>query len=272
MRKVVYALVTTNCNLSCPYCDAKNSIDNYDREKFINALDDFDGNIILFGGEPTLYPDRLIDIFLSRPSINNKITSISTNLISFDDRVLTIFNIIGSISTSWNPSRFLDNEYKIWLNNLHILSNKIPDVRVRILITMTDELLDIDSLSFNRIVSEWDKSIIKDIRFEYYVGDETNPNYFDRCDNWLCDIYKGWNSCIDIDNTKHGREIYYDCRNVFTLYPNGFIRNGCHHGNNIIIPNECYTCDKINICKPCQLQKYCSYPKKFMELIQGGIK
>lgn len=271
MNKVIYALITTKCNLSCPYCDAKSSVDNYDRDKFIDELNKFDGKIILFGGEPTLYPNRLIDIFLSNPDINRKISSISTNLISINDKILTIFNIIGSLSTSWNPSRFTNGEYDTWMNNLSLVKRKIPDTKIRVLITMTNDLLDIPPSSLISIISEWDKLLINDIRFEYYVGNNTNPEYFSRCDDWLCNVYKLWNSKIIMDNAVHGHTIYYDCSNVYTLYPNGFIRRGCHHGNNIVVPAECYTCDKFDVCKPCQLQSFCSYPKKFMELIQKEI-
>ena len=57
--KELYAVLTNQCNLSCPHCDIKSSeLDDYNKELFLNAIKEFDGNIILFGGEPTLYKNR----------------------------------------------------------------------------------------------------------------------------------------------------------------------------------------------------------------------
>ena len=65
--RTVYAMVTTNCNLGCPHCDIKNdNADNWVAEAFINQLNAADHNII-FGGEPSLYMDRVKTIAPYRP-------------------------------------------------------------------------------------------------------------------------------------------------------------------------------------------------------------
>lgn len=264
----IYALITTHCNLSCPHCDIKNCNEYYDRDKFIDQLNKFDGSIILFGGEPTLYPDRLLDIYLSNPIINRKITSISTNLISFNDKILTLFQLIKHISTSWNLNRFNDEEYEKWLNNINIIGERIPDIKIRVLITMTEDLLKLSSDQFNDIIAKWNCNVINDIHFEHYVSDDVEAEYFNRCDEWLCSIYKGWKSKIKMNNINLVDNWYFDCSNVYTLYPDGNVKKGCPHNVNIKVPSKCYTCEKSDQCRPCQLQKYCSYPSNFIKLIK----
>lgn len=270
MEKILYALITTHCNLSCPYCDVKNKEEFFNKELFIKKLTEFDGRIILFGGEPTLYPNRLIDVFLDNPILNKKITSISTNLISINDKLLTIYQLIGYLSTSWNTDRFTSDQYKTWLENINIVKEKIPDVKINILVTMTDNLLKLSPNDFNDIISQWNKDAIDNIKFEHYIGDENTPKYFEKCDNWLCDIYKNWNKDFKMSNVNDILNWYHDCTNVFTIYPNGNIKNGCPHAVGISIPVECYSCERSSFCRPCQLQKYCSFPKKFYDLIKNG--
>ncbi len=273
--KTLYALVTTMCNLSCPYCDVRDKSDNYDRDKFISQLDQFDGQIILFGGEPTLFPDRLIDIYLSNPNINKKISSISTNLIKIDSKILTLFRLIGSVSTSWNPERFSLPEYHNWLTNMGILNKALPDMKIGILVTMTDKLLNMSTEEFNLFISDWNPAGVKHIRFEHYIGEDTTEDYFHRCDEWLCNIYKSWNSPIPMFNVGQVDNWYFDCSDTWTLKPDGTLNRGCPHTSSIHVPDKCYTCERWHLdCRPCRLQKYCSYPEKFIELVkrsEGGV-
>lgn len=264
----LYALLTTNCNLSCPYCDVKNCDDRWNKELFLEQLEKFDGSIILFGGEPTLYFDRLVDVVISTPKINRKIDSITTNLMKIDDRTLTILQIIGSVGTSWNPTRFTNDEYKTWVNNVDIVAKRLPDIKMRVLVTMTKELLSMPIKKVHDIISSWNSDAIRDIKFEYYVGDYANEEYFAECDEWLCNIYNGWNHDIILANTRDAKQFFYDCTGVYTLNPDGSMHKGCPHISNITIPTKCYTCEKADVCKPCQLQRFCSYPYKFIELVK----
>lgn len=268
----LYALLTTNCNLSCPYCDVKKCDEVFNRDLFISQMNKFDGRIVLFGGEPTMYPDRLIDIYIDNPLLTRKISSISTNLIKIDNRVLTILQFIGSISTSWNPNRFNEDQYDRWLCNLREIDSNIPSVRIRILITMVPDILRMTPHEFNEIISKWNFNVIKDIRFEHYIGNDTSPEYFNKCDEWLCKIYESWNSPIRMSNIDIVNNWYFDCTDVWTLKPDGLLIKGCPHNMDIHVPEKCYTCDKSDICKPCQLQRYCSYPSKFIELVKSNKK
>ena len=271
-NKTVYALLTKKCNLSCNYCDVRINNDFFNRELFINILDKFGGNIVLFGGEPTLYPERLIDVYLSKPSIIRKVSSISSNLIKLNDKILSVFQLIGYISTSWNTNRFNMDQYHTWLNNLMIINSEIPDVNIRILITMTKDLLKLSANELSSIISEWESiGVIKDIRFEHYIGYDADEEYFAKCDDWLSSIYKKWNSKIYMQNIDCVNSWYFDCNNVYTLYPDGALKRGCPHSIDIVVPSKCYKCAKSDICKPCQLQRFCSYPRKFIRTVNNSL-
>ena len=76
-KRILYVIPNYECNLKCSHCDIKDLKCEYNEEALIKAITEntYD-EVILFGGEPTLYYDRLktcID--------TGKITSITTNLI-----------------------------------------------------------------------------------------------------------------------------------------------------------------------------------------------
>lgn len=270
MYNLLYALVTSHCNLTCPYCDVTNCKEEFNRDLFMKQLHEFDGDIILFGGEPTLYPDRLVDIFLSDPIVTRKIHSITTNLIDINDQILSILHLIHRVGTSWNPSRFRDGEYEKWRHNLDIVSEKIPDISLRVLVTMTFEVLDMSPREMMDKINSWNGTVVDDINFEFLIDDAVDEKYFERCDNWLCDLYKIWNSDIKFFNIERIRNWFNDCTGIRTLHPNGIMTEGCPHAGAFTVPDKCLTCDKSDVCRPCRLQKYCSYAHKFAELAEAN--
>lgn len=265
--KRLYALLTEKCNLSCPYCDIKSLNETFNEEKFMKELENFDGEIILFGGEPTLYRDRLFKVFFHNPDVNKKIISITTNLMKLDDFTLIILRYIPYIGSSWNPSRFNENEYEIWLENIDKLHKTFPEKTLRILSTLTNDLLNMNPKDVVNIISKWNKDIIREVVFEYYVGEESTEEYFEKCDNWLCSIYNEWNLDINLGNIDTVKDFYNDCSGVYSLFPDGTLKHGCPHHMNINVVEKCYSCERLEICKPCQLQKYCSFPEKFYHLV-----
>lgn len=260
-RNHLYAELTTKCNLSCPYCVIRDMDDKFDHDKFIDQLINFDGVITLFGGEPTFYKDRLMEVFYHK-DIRSKITGITTNLIRLDDDIINILYDLKSFATSWSPTRFNDIEYKRWLDNLNSFDKE--KVNIHVLSTMTNELLDIKPKELFDIMREW-KSVTS-IDFEHYVGDYATPEYFERSDNWLCDVYSNWDSDIRMIN-KERKTWCYMCNREYTLTPDGTLHNKCPHLMQMVIPDKCYDCDYSDQCIPCRVQKYCSRPHKFCELI-----
>lgn len=265
MSSQMYALVTTQCNLSCPHCDIKDQNDNFNRDLFVKKICDFPGTIVLFGGEPSLYPDRLYDIYYHSDVTRKKIKTISTNLVYLDDRLVNLYCDIKYIASSWNPHRFTDLQYKTWLNHLSTLSEY--DIEVAILITLTNDLFDMGVDSLFNIISTWNSNAIKYINFEPYVGESSDKAYFEKIDDFLCEIFNKWEFKFHLKNTKLAEEYYRDCSHIYSLYPDGTVINCCPHMGSKMMPSECYTCERSGICRPCQLQKVCSYPKKFTKLV-----
>lgn len=262
--KKVYALLTRQCNLSCPHCDIRSIEDNFNRDKFMEQLKQFDGRIVLFGGEPTLHQDRLMDIYYSNEDIRKKIDTISTNLINMNDEIIKLIKDIGSIGTSWNPHRFTDEQYKIWLRHLDVLADN--DIVTIVLVTLTDDLFQIEPSDFIKMVKTWNSKSIDYIRFESLVADNLTPEHYEKADNWLCELYKQWDCDIKIE-TFSLYSWYYDCNGVYTLLPDGTLLNQCPNYRPASTPIECYSCDRANKCRPCMLQDYCNYPKKFAKLV-----
>lgn len=262
---VVYAMITTNCNLTCNYCTIRDSYDGYNRDAFIRQLIDFDGKIILFGGEPTLYRDRLLDVFY-HDGIRNKVKSITTNLMILDDDIIELLKNIKSVGTSWNPSRFRNGEYDIWKNNL----NKLEDhgITVGILATLTEELINMSPSDVLDIINTWNPNVVKNINFELCISDHSTPEYFKKCDEWLCEIYKSWNCKFVFRNADTIKNWYHDCNYIYTLTPTGKIIHRCPQGGSMKIPSECYSCNRNDICRPCRLQSHCSYMHKFGQLVK----
>lgn len=265
MERLLYALPTTHCNLSCQHCEIKNREENYNRDKFIEQLTNFNDRIILFGGEPTIYRDRLFDIIEQDRAAHRNVGSISTNLMILSDELIRLYRELGHISTSWNPSRFRPSEYETWLSNCQWLYEE--GLSVTIMITLTNDLIDMDPDGFLEIVRSWNKRVIRRIKLEYYVGD-TAPEYYRRVDKWLCRLYTLWKEsdpiCTIFDSVK---DWYFDCSGIYTLTPDGILHRGCPHLMEPTTPIECYSCDNCANCKPCQLHNYCSCPVELRKLV-----
>lgn len=268
MYKMVYALLTRQCNLSCPHCDVKNIEDTFDREKFLDQLLKFNGDIVLFGGEPTIYRDRLFDVVNECKKAGKHIKSISTNLMILDSQLVELYKTFDGVATSWNPNRFNNIQYSIWIHNCKTLSS-VGGIRPTILVTLDNDLLDMGVDEFLKVVDDWDSSMFNQLKLEYYCGD-TTPEYFERVDDFLCEVYNKWRSNIKntiVEDTKHW---WKDCSGTYTIYPDGTMTNKCSHNVLPTVPTECYTCERADICKPCVLQMHCSFPKKFANLVNKG--
>lgn len=270
--KLLYAIPTMKCNLNCDHCFIVNTPETYDRDKFISTLNSFDGEIILFGGEPTSNMERMKDVVKSNNMDGiSKISSISTNLTILDDELLDFYKILGHVSTSWNPHRFPNiNVYDKWLANCYKLSKS--GIKHIIMITLTEDLFQLYPCEFMSMAKLFDNDNLIEIKFEHYVGNVTE-DYFRRADQWLCDVYRVWDLKANFEIKDRICSWNYDCDDVYTLYPDGTLINRCPHNLPSVIPEKCYTCNKSNICRPCRIQPYCSYPKELAKLIkEGGVR
>ena len=260
--KTLYIIPTYHCNLKCPHCDLHLKNDDFD-ESFFNVLKNADvGFGILFGGEPTLYRDRLIKCLET-----NKIQSISTNLLNLDDELLSLYKEYDlSIATSWNPQRFSEKQYQLWLNHLQLLFDN--DLSCIIMITLTEDLLIYKD--FEKHLKEWDKiKSISGILFEPLLDYNMEKDLHQRADEWLCQVYINWNYTFENMIVNRVKNWNCDCSDIWTLNPNGKLNKGCPQREKEYVLKECLSCKLAGICKPCNLQHLCSFPKKLYERVKN---
>lgn len=266
---VLYAIPTNHCNLNCPHCFVNQEDEYFHPAKFLEVLNNFEGNIILFGGEPTVDLDRLRLIFTSNyVHGKSKIGSITTNLVRLNDELMMYYKMIGYVATSWNLNRFPNPSlYFTWM--MHIKEVHKLGVHLIVLVTLTEDLIEQDPKLFNDIVNEWPKDAIDFIRFEYYIG-EHQPGYYQRVDEWLYQLANKWDSAIRVEMFDKNYQMYFDCRDTYTLTPDGELHFYCPNGlySKRVVPSECITCERAGICMPCCLQEGCSYPKKLRHYIE----
>lgn len=261
--KILYAKLTNDCNLSCRHCNILGN-EHYNESIFFKQIQNFDGRIIAFGGEPSLYRDRLIKLLRTE-----KISSIVTNLLILDKELLYYYKRI-KVATSWNPARFTPEQYQLWLENIKLLESY--NIECSILITLTEDLIKMDINQFMEIIKCWSKIYysISEIRFEQLIDASKSQYFYDKVDNWLCRLYKLWNIYdIHIINKITDEIFHWDrnCNQIYTLEPNGVIYRQCPHKMPCIIREECLSCKYNHICRPCILQSQCSFPKKLYELV-----
>lgn len=266
--KHLYAILTEHCNLRCPHCTLNNfSEEKYNEEIFLSKIQEFDGSVTLFGGEPTLYPERLMSVL----SLDKEF-SISTNLLYLNDEILSRIQHIP-IATSWNLNRFHLVEYHRWLTNLKVLKDNGVN-NVLVLITMTEDLIDYPLFKFLEIIKYWNVSYkaISNIKFEYLIDSSKNKKFYEKCDDWLCNVHDRWNFDIinDIETSLKNDNYIHLCKDEYTLYPDGKLIRRCPQKEKIQFLEECLSCEYSNICAPCRLQNHCTFPKKLYKKIKEG--
>lgn len=261
--KDLYAIPNYTCNLNCPHCTLSKISEKYNEKSFIDTLKNINAEqITLFGGEPLLYKETFKKIVKT-----NKITSISTNLLLLDDEIiqyLKTYNI--SIATSWNKTRFTKAQYNTWIANLKTLENNNLDCII--LVTLTEDLISLNLNNFLSILKDLNQiKSITGILFEQLVDNSKNKVFYEKVDEWLYNITKYWQFSFKnliLDKIKHWN---CDCTKTYTLTPNGTLRKGCPQYTLQYLRNECLTCKLANICRPCILQKECTFPKKLYNAI-----
>lgn len=259
--KTLYAIPNFECNLSCNYCELKNRHVEYNEEKFLSALDNFYGQIVLFGGEPLLYKSRLFKILET-----GKIDSISTNLLLLDDEITEKLAGI-CIATTWTPNRFTEKQLVKWLDNLEAL--KQHNIDTKLLITLSEDTVSTKPRMVYGFLKSLEKSSITSVLFEMLLDKSKQKAYYDLCDSWLCKIHEYFKDLPYIneieEQIKNGW--YFDCSEVFTLYPNGEIKKFCPQFSSYALNTECLKCSRNTTCRPCMLQTRCVYPQKFGNLV-----
>lgn len=259
--KTLYAIPNFECNLSCNYCELKDRHVEYNEEKFLSALDNFNGQVILFGGEPLLNKSRLLKILET-----GKIDSISTNLLLLDEKIAEKLAGI-SIATTWTPNRFTEKQLDKWIDNLEVLRQN--NIDTRLLVTLSEDTVSTKPKMVYGFLKRLGKSSIASVLFEMLLDKSKPKCYYELCDSWLCEMHGYFKDLPYIneieEQIKNGW--CFDCSEVYTLYPNGEIKKFCPQFSSYSINNECLKCDRNTTCRPCMLQTRCVYPKNFGNLV-----
>ncbi len=252
--KQLYAVPWYDCNMNCPHCE----IHKIDIEEhfysFLSKLMECRTNyshIILFGGEPTLYEDKLEEIIEL-----GAVDCVSTNLLNLPQSLL---ESKLDIATSWNYRRFTPSQYSLWLDNLQQCHNYGLDTLV--MITMTRDLLESDFNDFLEVLNDIEYTGGKKFLLEHYIGeDDVN----DLAELWIDKVYMNYKgSMTNILAEKLKTHLWgCDCSRFDTLQPTGEITHGCPQYKPIHPLKECLTCKMSGKCNPCALLKSCSLPHK----------
>lgn len=255
----LYIIPTYHCNLRCSHCEIHNKLCQEDMSTFLtqfSTLEYFNG--ILFGGEPLLVSDNLERIFKT-----NHVETISTNLTLLTDRHVQLFRAFNiDVSTSWNPVRFTNVEYNVWLKNLEKLV--LAEIPTTILITLTSDLLDSNILAVLGKLNSLGKFNVK---FETYFP--ATAQLITEADNWLVEITKKWKwqNLANVLKSEYQHGNIHLCRNIWSLEPNGQLINSCPTMSKNYSLDDCYRCKYAQICKPCQKQSICTFYQTFYEFV-----
>lgn len=271
--KTLYAVPWYKCNLNCPHCHVSHRevAENYGKFLYeLRRATDYD-HVVLFGGEPTLYWGK----FLEMISTNN-VDSVSTNLVVYPEEFMSseffplVLKYNLKIATSWNFKRFTPALRELWFNNVAFLAPRLKE-NFTVMITLTDDLVSTEPEFMNFILGRMEGSGVEQFLFEPYIGDF---EVHEKADEWLCkvhDCYPGLMKNLLEEKLKNWN---CNCDDVYTLEPDGVIRKGCPDLLASGVQNycvDCVTCEHSDVCRPCMLQKTCSYPKKLARKL-GIIK
>lgn len=259
--KTLYAIPNFECNLACKYCKLKDRRDIYNEEKFLEALERFQGNVVLFGGEPLLFKSRLNKILET-----GKVNSISTNLLLLDEDIAQKMQGID-VATTWTPKRFSNENLIIWREKLKLLAKY--KIETKLLITLSEDTIGTDpSIVFEFLKTLEDYSI-STVLFEQLLDYTKGQEYYDKADLWLCKMhgyFKKLRFANEIEERVRNRW-YFDCSEVYTLYPDGGTKRFCPQFSSYSFNTDCLKCNRNITCRPCMLQNRCVYPKKYGNLV-----
>lgn len=265
MIQQLYIIPSFDCNLKCPHCFLRLRKEDFNEVNFFNSLHNTSAYYrILFGGECTLHFDRF-----KKCLETGLIDAVSTNLLNLSPEILELYKEYEiALATSWNPQRFNEEQYKLWVENLRKLEGN--DLDTIVLITLTEDLLSYDLESLYNKFDCWNSiKSVKGILFEFLVDDNSAEDLNERADLWLCRVYKDWrwNNIENIITESLGRCIH-NCNSIYTLEPDGIVRRGCPMFVKAKHLEKCLSCELADKCNPCVLKNQCSFPKNLSKLVE----
>lgn len=262
---IVHIIPTFDCNLHCKHCYNQYLVDTYDEKNFFYSLDNFEIitntireniNYCLFGGECFLNKDiakRVID--------TGKVDVIQSNLLLLDEEILDILiEKKIAIGTSWNPGRFVGDQYKQWLKKLEMVSKKNKDLAI--FITLTEDLL---KSNVYEVLDTLNNYNVTQLTLTEYIP--STKQLIKKVDNWICKLLDDWRWKFKLTNEekyKNGNK--NGCKHtMYSILPSGRIIPECTFKIRKVELKECEDCkwQKDGICYPCPKQQQCSFLEKF---------
>ena len=264
-----FYFLTNQCNASCPYCFVEHGTDimtSKDIDDSISKLpEDKYSEIVIYGGEPTLFPDtllRLVESLLKDERKNLTIYSNGYNTSILDDldklRVQVYINL-DAYQGDLHKIQNFDWVYTIAPSNL-------------------DKILDIYDL-YNQNRKFPDFKIMHYYRpgADYWTEESVN-----RLENVLKDLYAKYkeilletgsnmmpgfirNYLMRLINRTTGSKNKHECSSYITFMPNGVIRN-CYSCLDISRKINCSNCNISEVCSmntPC----YSDIPEQYQKLL-----
>lgn len=275
--KEVFVCFDFMCNLDCPHCTLKlipqhRQLDKiYQTMKIVRENNTNQMTFNFFGGEPLLLKDEELHIF--EEFFHNTRIIVSTNLLSkLTPYKIELLKRVEDVNTSWNPLRFTEEQYKMWLKQLDILIQN--DIPYSVMVTLTDDLIKQSPQSFYERVLSW-KSC-RNIDLKQMIGDDLID--FNKVDEWLCELYNIWketkplnllfNEVSQVVDRKRIWKQY--CETTTTIMPNGYLKDGCPYFEYKTDKSYCLACEYYPICKGgCNIQERCTFPKRLYEKIKN---
>ena len=236
-----------------------------DIEAIVNASKKFsESEFVLFGGEPFMLDADSLKMLFSKIAIS----SVSTNLLKLDKYKLQLLkDNQTSIATSWNPSRFTEQQYLSWLDKVQMAIN--AKLHVTVLITLTYDLFSSRICDVLQDLCKYDTTYFDGVKFEPYV--KSTADLVEAADKWLVDLYSNWKyqyKNIIADEYKVGN--MHLCKNIWTIQPNGNIVHSCPAVERDNILYNCLKCKYNKVCRPCMKQDVCTFFKKLYQKVKSN--
>lgn len=266
MIDTLYIKITENCNLHCPFCYVDNKNNLIDTDVAIRAIEKYNPDTIVFhGGEPMLYPEKILDILDKYPDKNFSITSNLT--LPLNDPRLSILKKC-SVATSYSIDRFTDKiTEKHFKENLHAV-NMFSDVTLLVTLSKTQM-----QSSAKELVENIKCLHCKYVLFERLYTEDPDTNLSLMTDNYLNELMlllPGPENVLKqmMINAINNNSVVFNLncdKTVVTLNPDGTIQS-CP---NLITHKrtrrkECLTCDIYEYCREdcISFKKICMFPRK----------
>lgn len=277
----LYIKITEECNMHCPFCYIKQKPGVISLETITSFMEkhtrDMIQTVIFHGGEPLLYPERILETINKYPEKEYHITS-NLTLPLTKERLEVLHKC--NVATSYSMDRFHNaKDFLQFIDNLYTVS-EFTDITI--LVTLTREQLE---ESPERLAIMLQRLPHKYVLLERLYEEQYDKELAEKTDLYMRKMMQLLpekenvlllNMQYAIDN--HVNVFPKFCHKlVFTLNPDGSISNCpnlCNKRTQNQKRRECIECDFYEYCQgDClSFQDGCMFPKKTFKWIHDRSK